>query len=56
MLYEVITVRQQEVDAVKEKLSSEGADRFEIQEALMPFREQLPKKYRGRNERLHERI
>ncbi len=49
-------VRQQEVDAVKEKLSSEGADRFEIQEALMPFREQLPKKYRGRNERLHERI
>jgi len=49
-------VRQQEVDAIKEKLSSEGADRFAIQQALMPFREQLPKKYRGRNERLHERI
>ncbi len=49
-------IRQQEVDALKEKLVSEGADRFALQQTLMPFRDQLPEKYRGRNERLYERL
>jgi len=49
-------VRQSAVDAIKEKLEAEGADRFEIQNALMPYLEKLPKKYRGINERLGENV
>jgi fumarate reductase flavoprotein subunit len=45
-------IRQKEVDAIKAK----GLDRFETQEQLMPFRDKLPKKYQGRNERLSERF
>jgi fumarate reductase flavoprotein subunit len=45
-------IRQKEVDKIKAK----DLDRFEIQEALMPFRDKLPKKYQGRNERLSERF
>ena len=48
--------RQNEVDKIKEKLEAEGKDRFEIQEALMPFRDMLPKVYQGKNERLYERF
>ena len=48
--------RQDEVDKIAEKLESEGKDRFEIQEALMPFREMLPERYRGKNERIYERF
>ncbi len=46
--------RQEEVDALRNQLEAEGKNRFEIQEALMPFRELLPKRYQGRNERLYE--
>jgi len=47
-------LRQKEVDAIREALEEQGIDRFEIQEALMPFKKKLPKKYRGKNERLGE--
>jgi len=47
---------QDRVDSIRQKLLDEGKDRFEIQEALMPFKEKLPKKYQGKNERLTERI
>ena len=46
--------RQVEVDALKAKLS--GADRFAIQQALMPYEQWLPKVLRGRNERIDERF
>ncbi|MFA6138162.1 MAG: fumarate reductase flavoprotein subunit [Sulfurimonas sp.] len=42
------------VEAVQEKLQKEGATRFEIQSALMPYLDKLPKKYRNINERLGE--
>ncbi len=47
-------VRQAEVDAIKEKMEAEGADRFAIQEALLKY--DLPEMYQGRNERLTERL
>ncbi len=47
--------RQNVVDAITQKLKSEGANRYEIQNALMPFLDKLPPKYRARNERLKER-
>jgi fumarate reductase flavoprotein subunit len=40
--------RVKEVERIKESMP--GADRFEIQQALMPY--DLPEKYRGRNERV----
>ncbi len=49
-------VRQSTVDAIREKLEKEGADRFEIQNALMPYMNKLPLKYRNKNERLGENI
>jgi fumarate reductase flavoprotein subunit len=49
-------IRESAVDAVQEKLQKEGASRFEIQNALMPYLEKLPKKYRGMNERLGENV
>jgi fumarate reductase flavoprotein subunit len=48
--------RQIAVDAIKTQLEKEGADRFEIQAALMPYLEKLPKKYRAKNERLGENV
>jgi len=48
--------RQEVVDTIREKLESEGASRFEIQNALMPFIDKLPKKYQGINERLGENV
>jgi fumarate reductase flavoprotein subunit len=48
--------RQAVVDTVRQKMEEEGSDRFEIQDALMPFRDKLPKKYQGKNERLNERF
>ena len=54
ILNEASEKRQNEVDKIKEKLEEEGKDRFEIQEALMPFREMLPERYQGKNERLYE--
>lgn len=46
--------RQDEVDAIKEKLEAEGADRFTIQQALLKY--DLPEAYQGKNERLTERF
>ncbi|MCW8895077.1 fumarate reductase flavoprotein subunit [Sulfurimonas sp.] len=48
--------RQIIVDAVTDKLKKEGASRMEIQNALMPFIDKLPKKYQGINERLGENV
>jgi len=42
--------RQAEVDALKQKVS----DRFELQKALNPYEHLLPKRLRGRNERIDE--
>ena len=47
---------QQRVDTIREQLEKEGKDRFEIQNALMPFMDKLPKKYQGRNARLGENV
>jgi fumarate reductase flavoprotein subunit len=44
--------RQAEVDAVKQKIF----DRFDRQRALMPYEHLLPKKLRGRNERIDEEL
>jgi fumarate reductase flavoprotein subunit len=46
--------RQAEVAALKERLA--GADRFTLQEALLPYEHQLPERLRGRNERIDERF
>ncbi|MGB8437561.1 MAG: fumarate reductase flavoprotein subunit [Burkholderiales bacterium] len=43
-----------EVEAIKSQLA--GADRFAIQQALMPYEGLLPARFRGRNERLDEGI
>ena len=40
--------RQAEIDGIQASMA--GADRFELQRAVMPF--DLPEKYRGRNERV----
>ena len=39
--------RQAEVDAIR-------ADRFAIQDALMPYQDLLPKRLKGKNERVDE--
>ncbi len=54
IVHEKSETRQNEVDAIKAKFKA--SDRFVIQEALMPFRDRLPQKYQGRNERLSERL
>jgi len=46
--------RQAEVESVVGRLKAEGADRFAIQQALMPYEPLLPERYRGKNERLWE--
>ncbi len=46
--------RQAEVEAAKG--SRAGADRFALQQALMPYEHLLPEVVRGRNERLDERF
>ena len=48
--------RQEKVDKLREELEAEGKDRFEIQEALMSFREMLPERYQGKNERIYEKF
>lgn len=48
--------RQAKVDAAVAQMQKEGADRFAIQEALMPFIDKLPPKYRAKNERLGEAL
>jgi fumarate reductase flavoprotein subunit len=49
-------VRQDVVDAAQKRLGEDGFDRFAIQDALMPFRDKLPKKYQGLNERFGENV
>ncbi len=44
--------RQEEVDKIRERMEAEGKDRWEIQEALMPFK--LQPEYKRKNERLYE--
>ena len=44
--------RAAEVEALKAKLA--GAPRVAVQEALMPYESLLPKRFRGRNERIDE--
>ena len=46
--------RESTVNAIKEKLEKDGANRFEVQNALMPYLDKLPSKYRGINERFGE--
>ena len=46
--------RQPEVDALRAKL--EPAGRFAVQKALMPYEDLLPPRFRGRNERIDERL
>jgi fumarate reductase flavoprotein subunit len=46
--------RQEEVEAIRKKLAS--SDRFAVQRALMPYEELLPARFRGRNERIDERL
>ncbi|MFN7779980.1 MAG: fumarate reductase flavoprotein subunit, partial [Betaproteobacteria bacterium] len=45
--------RQAEVERLR---ALHGADRFALQEALMPFKPLLPEQYRGRNERVDESL
>jgi len=49
-------IRQSAVDAITKELESQGKDRFEIQNAVMPFLDKLPEKYRGINARLGENV
>jgi len=46
-------IRQQEVDVMTEKLEAEGKDRYEIQDALMPF--PLQDEYKRKNVRLGDK-
>lgn len=46
--------RQAEVDAIRAKIEAAGADRFAIQDALMPYQDLLPKRLKGKNERVDE--
>ena len=46
--------RQAEIDALRAKMEAEGADRFAIQNAILPFHSLLPKRLQGRNERIDE--
>ena len=48
--------RQDAVDKIREELEAEGKDRFEIQEALMAFKQVLPEVFKGKNERLYEKF
>jgi fumarate reductase flavoprotein subunit len=49
-------VRQAEVERIKQELATKGADRFAVQQALMPYAELLPEDLQGRNERIDERF
>ena len=46
--------RQAEVDAIRAKMEAAGADLFAIQDALMPYQDLLPKRLKGKNERVDE--
>jgi len=44
--------RVAEIETLKKKL--DGADRFALQERLMPYENLLPERFRGKNERIEE--
>jgi len=44
--------REQEVTDIRERIGREGGDRFAVQQALMPYEQLMPVRYRGRNERI----
>lgn len=44
--------RLAEIESIRKQLA--GADRFAVQQALLPFQQQLPARLQGRNERLDE--
>ena len=46
--------RLAQIEALKQ--SRDGIDRFAMQEKLMPYEHLLPKHFRGRNERIDERL
>ena len=46
--------RLAEIEALKQQ--RDGADRFGLQEKLMPYEQLLPGRFRGRNERIDERL
>ena len=46
--------RQAQIDEIRAKMEAEGADRFAIQDRIMPFHDLLPKRLQGRNERIDE--
>ena len=52
----ITKIAQERVENMKQKLQSEGKSRFEVQDALMPFMDKLPKKYQGINERFGENV
>jgi len=54
--HEDTPMRQSTVDAITNELEAQGKNRFEIQNALMPFMDKLPKKYQGINERFGENV
>jgi fumarate reductase flavoprotein subunit len=47
-------IRQKQVDEIRAKMEAQGADRFAIQNALMPYQDLLPEDLRGKNERIDE--
>lgn len=47
-------VRQAEVEAIQQQMPE--ADRFALQQALLPYEHLLPQRLRGRNERIEERM
>jgi fumarate reductase flavoprotein subunit len=44
--------RLAEIESIKARMA--GADRFAIQQALMPYEQQLPQRWKARNERIDE--
>jgi fumarate reductase flavoprotein subunit len=46
--------RLEDIEAIKKQLEAAGADRFAVQDKIMPFRDQLPEVLRGKNERIDE--
>jgi len=46
--------RLAEIEALKQRRN--GADRFALQQTLMPYEHLLPEHFRGRNERIDERL
>ena len=46
--------RPAEIEALKQR--RDGADRFALQKQLMPYEQLLPEHFRGRNERIDERL